>query len=59
MRAVVPGIVGAKIDNAVAPAGGELLIDAKRRGSWVEQLFLTGPTNIVCKGQITDEDLAF
>ena len=39
--------------------GGELIIDAKRRGSRVEQLFLTGPTNIVCKGQVTDEDLAF
>ena len=43
----------------VQMTGGELLIDAKRRGSRVEQLFLTGPTNIVCKGQITDEDLAF
>ncbi len=39
--------------------GGELIIDAKRRGSRVERLFLTGPTNIVCKGQVTDEDLAF
>ena len=36
---------------------GELIIDAKRRGSRVERLFLTGPTNIVCKGQITDETL--
>ena len=43
----------------VQMTGGELLIDAKRRGSRVERLFLTGPTNIVCKGQITDEDLAF
>lgn len=42
----------------VQMTGGELLIDAKRRGSRVEQLFLTGPTNIVCKGQVTDEDLA-
>mgnify|MGYP006946965215 CR=1 FL=1 len=36
---------------------GELIIDAKRRGSRVERLFLTGPTNIVCKGEITDEAL--
>ena len=43
----------------VQMTGGELIIDAKRRGSRVERLFLTGPTNIVCKGQITDEDLAF
>ena len=42
----------------VQMTGGELIIDAKRRGSRVERLFLTGPTNIVCKGQVTDEDLA-
>ena len=42
----------------VQMTGGELIIDAKRRGSRVERLFLTSPTNIVCKGQVTDEDLA-
>ena len=42
----------------VQMTGGELIIDAKRRGSRAERLFLTGPTNIVCKGQVTDEDLA-
>ena len=41
----------------VQMTGGELIIDAKRRGSRVERLFLTGPTNIVCKGRITDETL--
>ena len=40
MRAVVPGIVGAKIDNAVAPAGGELLIvgDHENRLALARQL---------------------
>lgn len=39
-------------------AGGTLTIDVDRRpdGS-VSDLFLTGPTNIVCKGEITDETL--
>ena len=39
-------------------AGGTLTIDVDRRpdGS-VSDLFLTGPTNIVCKGEITDEAL--
>ena len=35
----------------VQMTGGELIIDAERRGSRVERLFLTGPTNIVCKGR--------
>ena len=39
-------------------AGGTLTIDVDRRpdGS-VSDLFLSGPTNIVCKGEITDETL--
>lgn len=37
--------------------GGTLFIDAKREHSRVTELYLTGPTNIVCKGEITDEDL--
>ena len=38
--------------------GGTLIIDVERRedGS-VSDLFLTGPTNLVCKGEITDESL--
>ena len=38
--------------------GGTLLVDVERNpdGS-VENLYLTGPTNIVCKGEITDETL--
>lgn len=37
--------------------GGQLVIDVNRSGSQVTDLFLTGPTNIVCKGEVTDEDL--
>lgn len=37
--------------------GGRLIIDVEREGSRVTDLYLTGPTNIVCKGEVTDEDL--
>ena len=37
--------------------GGQLVIDVNRTGSHIDDLFLTGSTNIVCKGEITDEDL--
>ena len=39
--------------------GGRLLIDAERVHSHVASLYLTGPTNVVCKGEVTDEDLSF
>ena len=38
-------------------SGGRLIIDAERDGSVIRDLYLTGPTNIVCKGEVTDEDL--
>ena len=37
--------------------GGQLIVDADREGSAIRNLYLTGPTNIVCKGEVTDEDL--
>ena len=37
--------------------GGQLIVDADREGSAIRDLYLTGPTNIVCKGEVTDEDL--
>lgn len=38
--------------------GGTLTIDVERDSAGhVTDLFLTGPTNIVCKGEITDEAL--
>ena len=39
--------------------GGRLVIDAEREGSRIAALYLTGPTNVVCKGEVTDEDLVF
>ena len=38
--------------------GGQLIVDADREGSAIRDLYLTGPTNIVCKGEVTDEDLS-
>ncbi len=37
--------------------GGTLTVDVEREGDRISGLYLTGPTNIVCKGEITDEDL--
>ena len=43
----------------VGMTGGELIIDVERSedGKVIENLYLTGPTNIVAKGEVTDEDL--
>ena len=45
---------GVKVDMT----GGQLIIDVEREGSAIRDLYLTGPTNIVAKGEVTDEDLA-
>ena len=37
--------------------GGRLIIDVEDDEGRVENLYLTGPTNIVCKGELTDEEL--
>ena len=37
--------------------GGQLIIDAERTASQITAIYLTGPTNIVCKGEVTDEEL--
>ena len=37
--------------------GGELTIDIDREGDTIRNLFLTGPTNTVASGEITDEEL--
>ena len=39
--------------------GEDLAMDVVRDGRRVADLFLTGPTNIVCKGEATDEDCRF
>ena len=41
----------------VEMAGGTLIVDAVRDGDKVTDLYLTGPTNIVAKGEVTDEEL--
>ena len=37
--------------------GGELVVDVEARGGAVEKLLLTGPTNVVARGEVTDEEL--
>ena len=44
---------GVKVDMT----GGQLIIDVVHTGEHVDDLYLTGPTNIVIKGEVTDEDL--
>lgn len=45
-------------DVHVQMTGGELVIDVEVRDGAVERLLLTGPTNVVAKGEVTDEELA-
>ena len=42
---------------AVDMTGGTLVVDVELRGREVEHLYLTGPTNVVAKGEVTDEEL--
>ena len=44
-------------DVAVAMPGGQLRITVDREGDAVRNLYLTGPTNIVCEGTVTDEEI--
>ena len=44
-------------DVAVAVPGGELRVTVDREGDQIRNLWLTGPTNIVCEGEVRDEDL--
>ena len=41
----------------VTMAGGVLTVDVERQGDQVTGLYLTGPTNLVAKGEIFDEEL--
>ncbi len=38
-------------------AGGVLTIDVARTGDRITGLWLTGPTNLVAKGEVFDEEL--
>ena len=44
-------------DVAVSVPGGELRVTIDRDGDAVKAIWLTGPTNIVCEGEVRDEDL--
>lgn len=46
-------------DTKIEMPGGELSVTLTAQGNTVRDIFLTGPTNIVCEGEITDEDLVF
>ena len=37
--------------------GGTLFIDVERESDKIKNLYLTGPTNIVAKGEVTDEEI--
>ncbi len=50
------GKVSGKNVRIVMP-GGELYVTAECSGSTVENLYLTGLTNIAAKGEVTDEEL--
>ena len=41
----------------VSMPGGDLFVTAERCGDTITALWLTGPTNTVCTGEVTDEDL--
>ena len=44
-------------DVTVTVPGGELRVTIDRDGGAVKAVWLTGPTNIVCKGEVLDESL--
>lgn len=52
------GKVSSSKDVDVNVAGGELKVTVDREDRKVKNIFLTGPTNIVAKGQVTDENLS-
>lgn len=52
------GKVGGKA-TAVDMTGGRLYIDVDMKEGKVANLYLTGPTNVVAKGIITDEELTY
>lgn len=41
----------------IAMPGGDLFISLTVDGDTTRDIYLTGPTNIVCEGELTDEDL--
>lgn len=52
------GLVTEK-DIRVSMPGGQLHIDLTKENGTVKDIMLTGPTNIVCTGEVLDEDLEY
>ena len=50
------GLVSGK-NVKVNMTGGQLIIDVDQDGDKIHNIYLTGPTNVVCQGEVTDEDL--
>ena len=44
---------------AVDMPGGRLWMDVRQDGDSITDLYLTGPTNLVCQGELTDETLSY
>lgn len=44
-------------DVMVSVPGGTLRVTIDREGEKIQNIWLTGPTNIVCQGEVQDEDL--
>ena len=42
---------------AISMPGGELTVSLTAEGGSVRDIYLTGPTNVVCIGDILDEDV--
>ena len=45
-------------DVTVSVPGGTLRVTIDRDGAAVKAIWLTGPTNVVCAGEVRDEELA-
>lgn len=52
------GLVSGR-EVAVSMPGGELSVSLCVQGDWVRDIFLTGPTTVVCEGEISGEALDF
>ncbi len=52
LKGIVPGE-----DTRVVMPGGELTVDVVKSGEEIKEIYLTGDTNIVAKGEVLDESL--
>ena len=56
--AVALRLLGLSSDElAISMPGGELTVSLTASGGSVQDIYLTGPTNVVCTGDILDEDV--